>query len=509
MPHEVTRGKQHPGLPGTGIATNTDSSILAFTPMTALHARLEQHQTQKLSPRLQQAVRLLQLSSLEFMQEVHALLDSNPFLETPDSDAPGPAPAPTPDNDTVADPLGKLARDDPDSDRDTWQADARAAGASRVPLDGRESGAMALIEAPSSLTAHLHGQLNVLSLPLRDLVLAKAIVESLDDDGYLRTSLDDIAALAELTPPASPEEMRIALRRVQALEPAGVAARTVEECLLLQIPEFVEPERRALARQIVSQHLDALAATRDPAPLARRLKLPVDDVRPVCDQIRRFDPHPGWRYVHSQVQYITPDVIVKKVRGQWVASLNPAVFPKVQLNQLYADMYRRSRSDHSGPLANHLREARWTVRNVQQRFSTILDVAQAIIARQTAFFELGTMAMKPLSLREIADVVGVHESTVSRVTNNKYMATRHGVFELKYFFSRAMKARSGAEFSGTAIRGLVAEMIEAESADAPLSDAEIARMLAQQGLMLARRTVTKYRQQLRLEPVERRRRGTV
>jgi len=476
--------------------------------MTALHARLEQHQTQKLSPRLQQAVRLLQLSSLEFMQEVHALLDSNPFLEVPESDTPAAGPPPASEDDAAQDPLGKLARDDAESDRESWQTDARSAGASRLPVDGRESGAMALIEAPSSLAAHLHGQLNVLSLPLRDLVLAKAIVESLDDDGYLRTSLDEIAAFAELTPPASTEEMRIALRRVQALEPAGIAARTVEECLLLQIPEFVDEERRELARRIVSEHLDALAATRDPAPLARRLKLPVDEVRPVCDQIRRFDPHPGWRYAHSQIQYITPDVIVKKVRGQWLASLNPAVFPRVRLNQLYADMYRRSRGDHSGPLANHLREARWTVRNVQQRFSTILDVAQAIIARQTAFFELGTMAMKPLSLREIADVVGVHESTVSRVTNNKYMATRHGVFELKYFFSRAMKARSGAEFSGTAIRGLVAEMIEAESAEAPLSDAEIARMLAQQGLMLARRTVTKYRQQLRLEPVERRRRAT-
>ena len=474
--------------------------------MTALHARLEQHQTQKLSPRLQQAVRLLQLSSLEFMQEVNALLDSNPFLEAPDADAPATSPPSSPD-DPGADPMGKLAHDDSDSDRDSWQADARASGASRLPTEGRESGAMALIEAPSSLAAHLHGQLNVLSLPLRDMVLSKAIVESLDDDGYLRTPLDEIAEFAELTPPASVQDMRIALRRVQALEPAGVAARTVEECLLLQVWEFVDPQRRALARRIISEHLDALASSRDPAPLARRLGLPVDEVRPVCDQIRRFDPHPGWRYAHSQIQYITPDVIVKKVRGQWVASLNPAVFPKVRLNQLYADLYHRSRGDHNGPLASHLRDARWTVRNVQQRFSTILDVAQAIIARQTAFFELGAMAMKPLSLREIADVVGIHESTVSRVTNNKYMATRHGVFELKYFFSRAMKARSGAEFSGTAVRGLVAEMIEAESAEAPLSDAEIARMLAQQGLMLARRTVTKYRQQLRLEPVERRRRA--
>ncbi|KQV85560.1 RNA polymerase factor sigma-54 [Rhizobacter sp. Root1221] len=454
--------------------------------MTALHARLEQHQTQKLSPRLQQAVRLLQLSSLEFMQQVHAMLDSNPFLETPDTEP---------------------ARDETDADREPWHADARAPGASRVNTDGGDTSAMNLVAAMPSLTDHLHGQLNVLPLPLRDRVLAKAIVESLDDDGYLRTPLDELATLAELDPPASDEEMRIALCRVQSLEPSGVAARSVAECLLLQVPEFVPPDQRHLARRIVTGHLDALAASRDPGPLARRLGLPVDDVAPVCDQIRRFDPHPGWRYGQAQVQYITPDVIVKKVRGEWLASLNPAVFPKVRLNQLYADLYHHARDAHSGALATQLRDARWTVRNVQQRFSTILDVAQAIVRRQGAFFELGAMAMKPLALREIADEVGVHESTVSRVTNNKYMATRHGVYELKHFFSRAMKARSGAEFSGTAVRGLVAEMIEAESPQAPLSDAEIARILAQQGLAVARRTVTKYRQQLRVEPVERRRRS--
>lgn len=471
-------GKQHPGPTGTGVAT--------AVAMNALVARLEQHQVQKLSPRLQQAVRLLQLSSQEFLQELRAMVDSNPFLES--AEAPEAAP-----------------RDDPDPEREPWQVDARGAGPSRVPVDGGDASAMNYVAAPSSLVDHLHGQLNVITQPLRDSVLAKAIVGSLDDDGYLRVPLDEIAEFAELSPPANASEMRIALARVQSLDPAGVGARSVEECLLLQVQELPDPGLRELASRIVTDHLDTLAATRDPAPLARKLDLPVETVRTACDHIRRFDPHPGWRFGASQVQYITPDVTVKKVRGTWTTALNPAVFPKLKLNELYADMFQRHRDAGSTELAGHLRDARWAVRNVQQRFATILSVAEAIVARQTAFLEFGAMAMKPLALKEIAEVVGVHESTVSRVTNNKYLATPHGVFELKFFFSRAMKARSGAEFSGTAVRGLVAEIIEGESPDAPLSDADIARMLAQQGLAVARRTVTKYRQQLKVEPVEKRR----
>jgi len=452
--------------------------------MPALSQRIEMHQAQKLSPRLQQAVRLLQLSSLDFMQEVHAMIDANPFLE-------GAEVEPT--------------HESHDAEREPWMADGRGAGAPRVAVDG-DLEALGGVAAPVTLVEHLHRQLNMLKLPLRDSVLAKTLVGSLDDDGYLRTPLDEIAAMAaDLSPPASHEEMRIALRRVQSLEPAGVAARDVEECLLLQAAEVDEARLRSLAMRIVAEHLDALAASRDPAPLARLLREPVEDVRRACDRIRRFDPHPGSSFGSPQVQYITPDVLVKKVRGAWTASLNPAVFPRVRLNQHYADLFHRHRGPGASELAGHLREARWAVTNVQQRFSTILEVARAIVERQTPFLEYGAMAMKPLSLREIAEVVGVHESTVSRVTSNKYMATRHGVVELKFFFSRAMTARSGAAFSGTAVRGLVGEIIAAEAPGAPLSDADIARLLAQQGLTVARRTVTKYRQQLKLEPVEKRR----
>ena len=202
-----------------------------------------------------------------------------------------------------------------------------------------------------------------------------------------------------------------------------------------------------------------------------------------------------------------PDVIVRKVRGQWNVQLNPAIIPKVRLNQVYAELFQRhKRGTQNAEMATHLQEAKWTMRNVEQRFSTILSVAEAIVSRQKHFLEFGAMAMKPLGLREIADELGLHESTVSRVTNNKYMATPIGVFELKYFFSRAMTTASGGACSGTAIRGLIKDIIEAEAPTAPLSDAEIARQLATQGLQVARRTVTKYRQLLKIEAVERRRR---
>jgi len=252
-----------------------------------------------------------------------------------------------------------------------------------------------------------------------------------------------------------------------------------------------------------------MLAARDVNGLARALGQTPARVEEVCDRIRRLDPRPGWRFGSSQVAYVVPDVIVRKNRGQWSVQLNPAVVPKLRLNHVYAQLFQRHRNAQNAELGAHLNEARWTLRNVEQRFSTILDVAQAIVRRQKNFLDYGAMAMRPLGLREIAEEVGVHESTVSRVTNNKYMSTPVGVFELKYFFSRAMVTASGSACSGTAIRGLIKDIIEAESADEPLSDAEITRQLAQQGLVVARRTVTKYRQMLKIEAVDRRRRHAV
>lgn len=454
--------------------------------MSSFQLLADQRQQQSFSPLLQHAVRLLQMSSQDYADELQALLERNPFLDTDEGDGAGEA----------------LVDDGDRGDRELWLNDGvpRERGASVAEglsaLDG--------MAAENSLADHLHAQLAGQLVGDRQRALAKVIIDSLDDDGYLRTELGELIALAELTPPATLEDLEDALQRVQSLGPAGVAARDVQECLLLQLSGIERLDQRRLAEAIIDRHLPRLAA-HDTQGLARLLGRTPSEVERVCEHIRHLAPRPGWQVSASPVQYITPDVLVRKVRGIWTAQLNPAVIPRLRLNQVYAEMFERSQRERNAELGNHLNEARWTLRNVAQRFSTIFDVTQAIVRRQQQFLDFGTMAMKPLGLREIADELGMHESTVSRVTNNKYMATPSGVFELRYFFSRAMTTASGKACSGTAIRGLVKEMIEQEPATLPLSDAEIARQLARQGLTVARRTVTKYRQQLRIEPVDRRR----
>jgi len=502
--------------------------------VASLDIRTEHRQTQTLSPRLQHAVRLLQMSSLDFAAMLRETLGKNPFLEVEDGDGEGAdgaqplasgltgealpealregaandAMAEAPPSDGADQQAGvdnDHDRDDDrdgDSDRDLWAADG---GSGLKRTEDGDLSALDLMAVETPLNDHLHGQLNVLPLSDRDLLLAHAIVESLDDDGYLRTPLEELIAVAELDPPVELQELQIALKRVQSLEPAGVGARDVGECLLLQLPAITCAETRALAQAIITNHLSALAA-RDVASLARHLGEAPARIEAVCDRIRRLDPRPGWRVGSSHVPYVVPDVIVRKVRGRWTVQLNPAVVPKVRLNQVYAKLFQRHRTPGHAEMGAHLQEARWTLRNVEQRFSTILDVAEAIVKRQQNFLDYGAMAMKPLGLKEIAEEVGIHESTVSRVTNNKYMATPVGVLELKYFFSRAMISANGSACSGTAIRSLIKDIIEAEPHEAPLSDAEITRQLAGQGLEVARRTVTKYRQMLKIDAVDRRRR---
>jgi RNA polymerase sigma-54 factor len=474
--------------------------------MTSMYLHTEQRQQQGLSPRLQQAVRLLQLSSLDFAHEVQAALDSNPFLDTVDDEAPEEAagvqpPGELPHASALEVPSSAVEPADDDT-QDSWQT----AGPSDGPRsDDPDASPMNRVAAETSLSAHLFSQLHVLPLSPRDMLLAEAVVESLDDDGYLRLAdLEELIPVIDLTPPATGDELQIALKRVQSLEPAGVGARNVVECLLLQLDGIDSPQERELVRTLVSERLENLAS-KDLTSLARTVQRPVEEVAAACARIRRLDPRPGWRFGSADIRYITPDVTVKKIRNTWTVALNPAIVPKVRLHRVYAEMFQRHQQAAHPELASQLREARWTLRNVEQRFATILGVAQAIVKRQHHFFDYGPLAMKPMGLREIADEVGVHESTVSRVTNNKYMATPLGVFELKYFFSRAMTATSGSAFSGTAIRGLIKDMIENEKPDAPLSDAEITRQLSQQGFVVARRTVTKYRHLLRVEPVERRR----
>lgn len=473
-----------------------------------------------LSPRLQQAARMLQMSSMDFAALLREKLDENPFLEMQEADhdsadiggddPQGPLTAllgndEAPPQASLDEPL----QDAPspaydDDDRELWQHGVTT----HQPQDGFTTPMSAIdtrmAEVPLNL--HLQQQVGLLPLPERDLALARFVVESLDDDGYLRTPLEELADVAALTPQVAVEEMQVALRRVQSLDPQGVGARSVGECLQLQLPQIECATLRHIAGIILADALPALAA-RDLPRLVKITGHTPAQVQAACDRIRLLQPRPGWQFSAGDTAYVVPDVLVRRSgSGVWTVRLNPAVLPRVRLNQSCADLFQ----SHLGPahvaLAGHLQEAKWTLRNVGQRFKTILNVAQAIVERQSYFLEFGPMAMKPLMLSEIADAVGVHESTVSRVTNNKYMATPTGVFELKHFFSRSLVSASGSPCSATAIRSLIKDIIGAEAPTRPLSDSEVTSELAMQGLVVARRTVTKYRQILRLDSADRRRR---
>jgi len=460
-----------------------------MTPQLSLHPQQAQTQTQTLSPRLQQAVRLLQMSSLDFNLELQTLQGDNPFLDfEPDADT----------EEADADAA-------PDSERDAWVGDG--ARSTRQHEMG-EASVLEFLPRPCGLAEHLHFQLSLMRLSARDGLLAHAVIDSLDDDGYLRTPLQELLPEGSLVPAPEPQELLTALRYVQSLEPLGVGARDLQECLQLQLVTVDCPAERALAARIIEQGLAAMARHQW-AGMARSLGCTAEQLDAACHRIRQMDPRPGLRHSAAQTRYITPDVLVRKRRGSWTAELNASVVPRVSFNKTYADLLRKHGKNGSAPeLAEHLSQARWAVRNIEQRFSTIASVAQSIVDRQRHFFDYGPMAMKPLGLREIAEELGMHESTVSRVTSNKYMATPGGVFELKHFFSRAHVSRGGNSCSPTAIRGLVQKMLEQEPAGAALSDAEIARRLGAQGLDVARRTVTKYRQLLHIDPCDQRRRAS-
>ena len=276
-----------------------------------------------------------------------------------------------------------------------------------------------------------------------------------------------------------------------------IGARSASECLALQLANLTSSKTRDLALIIVRKHLDQLAA-RDYVRLRKAVACSEDELREAQALIRSLNPRPGAQYSPVETRYVIPDVVVRKVRGQWVASLNAEAMPRLRINRLYADILQGQRG--SG-LASQLQEAKWLIKNVQQRFETIQRVSQAIVDRQRQFFEHGDVAMRPLTLREIADQLGLHESTISRVTTQKYMASPRGVYELKYFFGSHVATETGGAASSTAIRALIKQLVSAEDGKKPLSDAQLADILGQQGIMVARRTVAKYREALNIPPV--------
>jgi RNA polymerase sigma-54 factor len=458
---------------------------------------------------MQQALRLLQISSLELTQEIEQALVMNPFLEQGAESLADQPQAPSGEGASVNAPEQADAptAESAQPETDPWTGPEELMGggtrASRGD-DGEDSDWAGRSEAPTTLSDHLRSQLLISQIEERDRILAQFMIEALDEDGYLRADLDELAALITPEYDVRTEELTAMLRLLQTLEPAGVGARSLQECLLLQLARLPEDAPgHALARTILTDHLDLLAA-RQFAKLQELTGCSEQELHAVRVLIRSLDPKPGIQFGPDETRYIVPDVLVSKTsRGQWTAIINPAAQPRLHINQAYAGVAAGRKADNT-PLFGQLQEARWLIRNVEQRFNTIQRVADAIINKQRAFFDNGDLSMKPLGLKQIAEELELHESTICRVTNGKYMATPRGLFEFKHFFSRQLETDSGPS-SATAVRALIKEMIKAEGTADPLSDAQIARMLEAQGLHIARRTVTKYRNLMKIPAVELRR----
>jgi len=515
-----------------------------------LSLRVSQHLA--LTPQLQQSIRLLQLSTLELSQEVEQMLDDNPFLERVSEEAPreefgldsadaptareeredgGGAPASSSEgagassrNDTetpVADAVeGEPAEPDWDGDGTVdlapddseWGGDAPPRNNNG---DDERADATELARSQESLQDHLHRQALALRLSPEDAAALRFLIESLNEDGYLEDSLpalasglagDDNDAFDELV-----HHFQVALGLLQSLDPAGVGARDLGECLAIQLragavqdagdPAAAEVRKVALA--ICKQPMELLAR-RDLRRLASLSHGSEDEVRQAMQLIAHLEPKPGRRFVDVERNVIVPDVIVTRTGSgthvKFRVQLNPDVMPRLRVHDIYAGALKSHKGEGSQALGQRLQEARWFIKNIQQRFDTILRVSNAIVERQKNFFVHGELAMRPLVLREIADELGLHESTISRVTTAKYMATPFGTVELKYFFGSALGTETGGNASSTAVRALIKQFVGAESVKKPLSDSQISEMLKEQGIECARRTVAKYREALRIAP---------
>jgi RNA polymerase sigma-54 factor len=470
----------------------------------SLQLKLSQHLA--LTPQLQQSIRLLQLSTLELNQEIEQALQENPLL---DRDEAVDGAAFTPSSDTMtagqATPEPEPAREFDDTGDAGWGAEFPVSHAPRDSNDD-DVDAAEIQAAATGLREHLNAQLALTQLSGRERALVAFLIEALDEDGYLTQSLDEfadsIAGDGEFDHEEIGEELAIALRHLQHFDPSGIGARSPQECLDIQLQNLPPSPTRSLAQAIVGQMLEQFAA-RDFARIKKVLGCDDDQLRAAQAMIRSLNPRPGAQFAPLDTRYVIPDVVVRKVRGAWRVSLNGEAMPKLRINRLYADILQSQRGNRGGgaSLAGQLQEAKWLIKNVQQRFDTIQRVAQAIVERQKAFFDHGEVAMRPLTLREIADGVNLHESTISRVTTQKYLASPRGIFELKYFFGSHVSTDTGGAASSTAIRALIKQLVSAEDGQKPLSDARIAAILGEQGIVVARRTVAKYRESLNIPPV--------
>jgi RNA polymerase sigma-54 factor len=482
--------------------------------------QLKLGQSLTMTPQLQQAIRLLQLSTLDLQTEIQEALDGNPLLEVEEGsdDVPSADDSSTSNDpkdsqqqasDEQQEPIDGSAIDTSealdqqnvsdelpiDSTWDDYTSAAPAASSGPIDDDFSFQG-----ETTENLQDHLTWQMNLTPFSDTDRAIATAIIDAIEESGYLTQTPEDIL-VAMADPEVELDEVMAVLKRIQHFDPIGVAARNPGECLAIQLSRLPDDTPwRDEAILLVTDHM-ALLANRDFRTLARKTKLKEYQLGEAIKLIRTLNPHPGSSIIKQKDEYVIPDVSVKKIKGRWVVELNPDCLPKIRVNQQYAALSRTSKNSSDNQfIRNHLQEAKWFIKSIDSRNETLLKVANCIVMQQRGFFEYGDEAMKPLVLNDVAEAVEMHESTISRVTTQKYMHTPRGIFELKYFFSSHVSTENGGECSSTAIRAIIKKLVAAENQKKPLSDSKIVELLAEQGIKVARRTIAKYRDALSIPP---------
>lgn len=477
--------------------------------------QLRTSQNLAMTPQLQQAIRLLQLSSMELQMEVQQALESNMMLELDEDDENDESFEHQSDDAVAVNVAADEEKSGTDADdipedlpvdsvwEDIYDNTAIYTHNNNTDSDFYENQGF----EENGLRNHLLWQLNVTPVSEKDKAIAVSIIDALDDDGYLSCDLNEILESLGDDMDAELDELTAVLHLVQAMEPTGVAARDLRESLLLQLDQCsLSTPHLAKAKELVSGHLQ-LMASRDFTQLMRRLQINQDSLQEIIALIQSMNPRPGSQIQTTQTEYVVPDVYVKKERGVWKVELNTDAIPQLKINTSYANMIRRADSSSDNiSLKSHLQEARWFIKSLRSRSETLLRVASCIVEKQRAFLEYGEEAMKPLVLHDVADQLGLHESTISRVTTRKYMHTPRGIYELKYFFSSHVNTDEGGACSSTAIRALIKKLVSEESHKKPLSDSKIAKILSSQGIQVARRTVAKYREAISIPPSNERKR---
>ncbi|MDP7593571.1 MAG: RNA polymerase factor sigma-54 [Litorilituus sp.] len=498
----------------------------------SLQLRIGQQLT--MTPQLQQAIKLLQLSTLELQQEIQEVLESNPLLEvnenlpsdtneTIESDnnnekleeafssesthSEQAAPEGSEDSNTTIDEISTseaLAQNDIPEELNidtTWEESYSAGISNTGAISSPSEDFTYQGETSDSIQDHLLWQMELTPFTDTDRAVAIAIIEGVDDAGYLTVSCEDIVESVGIEG-LELDEVKAVLKRINVFDPIGVAALSIADCLLIQLNQFDKntPYLHE-SKLIINEHI-GLLGNRDYRQLMRKTKLKEDQLREVMRLIQTLNPRPGDAVIKGDEQYVIPDVSVEKKNGRWVVELNPDTAPKLSINQQYAAMTKtmKSSTDDGQFIRSNLQEAKWFIKSLESRNDTLLKVSNCIVQRQQGFFEHGAEAMRPMVLNDIAEAVDMHESTISRVTTQKYMHTPRGIFELKYFFSSHVSTENGGECSSTAIRSLIKKLILAETPAKPLSDSKMADLLAAQGINVARRTIAKYRESLSIPP---------